>query len=423
MPKYRITEIDATGIVNLDPITNVVYIPGELSSDIDVTSDEYKTLSKPILYSTIKSLNANVEVTEGSNLKDGYKKSLSLSLARHLIRLGMQVLYQGVVKSAGVESFAIDWNNLKDKNLYDIRFLTTGGLVCSNLSEMILCAQNRGDCVALIDHEEGLPTNGFVVNEVTKTGASGVRAFYESLLSAENLESKYAAGFTPWFYLNYNSVVKEDWDFVSDEETPIPACFGYLFAYARSIRNNPTWKAVAGTFRGNIPELLKPTYEYSTADGEILLGRSSSKALTLDDIDNGDEDYDGIGINPILFIRGYGYLIWGNATLNVNDGKFKASSSLSIRQLCTDIKKTAMNAAIRYTFEQNTNILWLNFKSMITPLLDRAQSGEGIESYEMIPIATDNKQRLKARITIVPIFDVEDFDIELILSDSLTINE
>lgn len=498
MPKFKLTEIDNTGSIQLNPITNVVYIPGKASAKMD----------RPELCSSVNDL---AKLASDKGLVD----DLSYKLAKRCLQLGMQVLYQGFLASSSeitwkkgeystpivedsetgiktisimnrvftyddtknklivevevpVESgtpptvsleFAItggaceisasnfiggtghesdvdlifeyipydeeanpqyqtivfdyvnnkvaynwfgipggaiqmtstDWEALNDKALYDIRFLTTGGYPTALDASMITCAKQRGDCIALVDHESG-------VKDVQT-----IRSYLQPFNSSK------AAAFTPWFTSNVS-------DFGSEL---IPPSFGYLFAYARSIQNNPDWYAVAGTFRGSIPELASVEKDYSTAEVEMLQGRAPSKEVELD----GEGDNTGIAINPIAYIRGFGYLIWGNRTLANNEGYTKATSFLNVRNLCSDIVKTCYAAARRYTFEQNSNTLWLNFKHQIQPLLDRMVSGNGIASYTFEQLPTTAKARLKARITITPIEGVEDFELELYLEDSLEVIE
>jgi hypothetical protein len=80
-------------------------------------------------------------------------------------------------------------------------------------------------------------------------------------------------------------------------------------------------------------------------------------------------------------------------------------------------------ASRKYTFEQNTETLWINFQSYITPLLDRMQSGNGILGYTFVKQKTDAKARLKAKLTIIPVEAVEDFDLHVELADSLNVSE
>ena len=402
MPKIKITEIDNTSNGSLSVLDNIVYIPGAAKAKEDA----------PTLYTTVnelsKALAADDKATSGL-IDDG-----SFKLAKRCIQLRLKVLYQGFAykkdSTTELDISDADWEALSDKALYDIRFLTTGAYACPT-SAMVSCAEKRGDCTSLIDLDQA----------TAKSGAAKIREYFDGSSTTDDegkittttgkgasLRSKYASCFVPWFKAT-----------LDENEVSIPGCFGYLFAYARSIQSNPSWYPVAGTFRGTITELSIPDYKFSTADIEILQGRSSSKEVDLDE----EGDNVGCAINPIAYVRGYGYLIWGNRTLLINNGGTTASSFLNIRNLCSDIKKTMWSAARKYTFEQNSNTLWLNFRYQITPLLDRMVSGNGIESYTFERVNTTKKARLAARLSIVPIEGVEDFELEVYLEDSLEVVE
>ena len=100
-----------------------------------------------------------------------------------------------------------------------------------------------------------------------------------------------------------------------------------------------------------------------------------------------------------------------------------ASSFLNVRQLCIDIKKTLYRAARRFTFEPNSDELWFNFKGAITPLLDEMKANQGINGYQVIRVKTNKKALFVARIKIVPIEAVEDFDLTVELADSIEVTE
>lgn len=400
MPKIRITEVDNTGAVQLPSGSNVVYIPGGFTT----TGTETKT--SPKLYFTKNALVEDVETK-------GYTDDLSLKMAKRLLELGLPVLYQGFKVTNG--SISIDWPTLEDRNLYDIRFLTTGGYANPSVN-MVACAAHRGDCVALIDHEDYATYDVATIRDFYETFATNV---YTGR-NADNAPS-FAAGFTPWFHATWTSGEdKVDADF--------PASFGYLLAFARSVKENPIWKAVAGSFRGTIPELKGVKYEYTSAEVEVLAARAASAEVDLD----GANDNVGFAINPIALENPFGYLVWGDRTLRVNEGDttstpingiLKATSQLHSRVLATEINKLLYRAAKKYTFEQNTDILWINFKSEVNPALERMKSGEGIGDFVWKRVATNKKARLAARVTVTPIDAVEDFDLGIYLEDSIDIEE
>jgi len=375
MPKYKITEVDNTGSLTLSEQPNIVYIPGGASAK-----------TEPILCENFDKLD---------NISGVDKTDASFLLAKRLLSLGMQVLYQGFEVSEGEITIAeADWKKLEDKNLYNFRFLTTGAYACPS-AEMVTCATKRGDCVALIDHEK-----------YDSYAVATVRSAFSTYTS------KYAAGFTPWFSA----------DLGASTATSLPGSAGYLLAYARSVQTNPLWKAAAGVFRGRIPELVSVDYNYTSAECDALQGRSNNDPTSASYLDDNVD----FAINPICsrrysgFAGGFNYVLFGNRTLlTPGEDGMKATNFLNVRLLISEISKTLYDASTTYTFEQNSDVLWVNFKALITPLLDKMQAGEGIAGYRLDRIATKAKARLCARITIVPIEAVEDFELEIYLEDSL----
>ena len=271
-----------------------------------------------------------------------------------------------------------------------------------------------------INISEGTGAPTFIINTYYKGlyyssyDAASVRAAFDVIQ-----EGQYAAGFTPSFYTEVS-------DLIVDKESKIqeiPAPFGYLFAYARMIQTYPEWIATAGAVNGVIPELKEPLYYYSDADAQILQGHESGASDSPDDLDDLIEQ--GVAVNPILDEYPFGVVIWGARTLKLNKKAegLKATSFLNIRNLVSTLKKVLRKAARRFTFSQNSDVLWYNFKSMIEPTLEEAKNGNGIEGYLIEQLSTPAKARLKAKITIVPIEPVEDFDLEIVLTDSITVNE
>ena len=132
------------------------------------------------------------------------------------------------------------------------------------------------------------------------------------------------------------------------EMVELPGSFGYLTAMANAIRNGANkWVAMAGATRGSVPMLQSLKEDITQATIDKLQSR------------------EGISINPIATINPFGVLVWGNRTLYNNKlkGNLTSSSFLNIRNLCSDVKKTIWAAARKMTFEQNSDILWLNFNS------------------------------------------------------------
>ena len=296
-------------------------------------------------------------------------------------------------------------DGLADKGNYSIKYLTSGGYPVyeynsnSIVNKMISLAEERGDCVAIIDHTD----NQFREANVALTGS-----LYKTVNDDVTFQTggEYATMFTPWAtYLRTTTDKDSEGLAVKSSSFRMPASFAYLMSLADSIQTNAAWLAVAGASRG-------------------VVGNLASGGMTTD-IPNGAADKmqprQGIAVNAITNIKPYGYTIWGNRTLKKNAENLTATSFLNIRNLVSDVKKTCYRAARSLTFEQNTEVLWVNFKSKIAPTLDRMLSGYGISGYKIIRDTEHEKAAEKAticaKVILYPVYAVEDFYITIVLKD------
>ena len=406
MPHIYINEIDNTVAGSSAENTNVVYIPGvkESGGTIEV--------GKPTLFNKNS---AFLTALTGTSTGTISATNLNALMARELISLGMTVLFEAFTVSPAsgqtqeeAIAQAVDWTKLTDKSLYKIKFLTCGAAsaLVTNTAQsktiaslMLACANKRGDCIALIDHAQTItPTSG-------QTVAQNVYAEFATAGVSTDANAKFGAAFSPWCKFN-----------IGTSGTTLPGSFAFLSAYAKAVQTNPNWYAAAGFLRGQIPGISEPVYKYGDADCAVLQARDITESG-----DFGSNDNKSYAINPISEIDAAGFIIWGNRTLlnNQATGGLTASSLLNVRNLCCDIKKNLYRAARKYTFEQNNDILWVNFCSEISPLLDRALSGGGIRGYKLIKRPTNVKGRLSAVIKIIPIEAVEDFELTVEMVDSI----
>ena len=254
-------------------------------------------------------------------------------------------------------------------------------------SKMITTAAERGDCVAIIDH-----TN----NPARRLVGSG--SVYETVKATSISNAEFATMFTPW--ATYQTVYEAN-------KVPtvqlLPASFAYLTSLAKSLKTNANWLAIAGVARGLVPYIVS----LNTVD-----------RLT-NTIANSYQPRDGVSINPITLIKPYGLTIWGNRTLKDNsaNGNLTATSFLNTRNTVSDVKKVAYTTAKSLLFEQNSNVLWINFKTGIMPLLDQMVTGQGLSGYKIIKGTTTEKAKVVAIIRLYPLYAVEDFDITVRISD------
>ena len=300
-----------------------------------------------------------------------------------------------------------DMNGLADKGNYSIKYLTSGGYPVyeysqnSVVNKMINLAATRGDCVAFIDHtdrpdrEDNIDLKGSVYNKVKSDTAFATKG-------------EFATMFTPWASYNRTTTDKDDeGKNIKSGSVRMPASYAYFNALADSIKTNANWLAIAGSARGIVPNL-------------------ATKGMTTN-IPNGAADAmqprDDVAVNAITNIKPYGWTIWGNRTLknNAEAGNLTATSFLNTRNLISDIKKTAYSVARKLTFEQNNDILWVNFKGLISPTLDRMLRGYGISGYKIVRDTEHEKASEKAtvcaKIILYPVYAVEDFYITIVLKD------
>ena len=300
---------------------------------------------------------------------------------------------------------------LMDKGNYSFKYMTTGGYPVYEYNQgalvqkMLNVAANRGDCVAIIDHTDNINRD----NNIDYSDSLYATVKDDTSWKAHG---EFATMFTPW--ATYNRLTT-DKDYLTNQivtasnKIRMPASFAYLLALADSIKTNANWLAIAGSARGAVLHLA--------ADGMTTV------------IPNGAADKmqprNSIAINPITNINPYGNIIWGNRTLkdNADKGKLTATSFLNIRNLVSDVKKQCYRTARQLTFEQNNDILWINFKALMSPLLDTMLSGYGISGYKMV-IDTDKmrelgypKATLCVKIILFPVYAVEDFYISIVLKD------
>ncbi len=298
---------------------------------------------------------------------------------------------------------------LADKNEYNVKYITSGGypnfLITGNTYDSTLAdkmqdiAYRRGDAVALIDHDynpmrEHIGGNGQSLFEIVNRWADATKGTFATM-------------FTP--YGRYSCVTAP----VNATTQLMPASFGYLLSLAATIKTSHNWLAMAGVSRGMVPNLksLATNILLSNTIAENMqpkFGTATSR----------------FSINAITNVKPYGLTIWGNRTLALLDPKgTTAVNFLNTRNMVSDIKKLAYDTAKKLMFEQNSDSLWLRFKSGVSPLLDQLKSGYGISNYKIIKGTTKyNGQpltngELAAVIKIYPIYAVEYFEITVVMAD------
>ena len=348
-----------------------------------------------------------------------------------------------VLELGGRVVIADTWQDAKDycsdRNQYDVKFiLTKEGQTAiegeepeeakSELAVGLEIVQKRRDCVVIYSKttktyneiEESLLKNKCdYIGVATATDAD--QKFYSD--EVKRSVGKYVLA----FYAEGN-VHQED----SAGRPELDAGKAYILAFLDNVaKGRAEWLAIAGATRGAIPGTYK-------VDG--FLKEDEIDSMQLRTYDKGNP----IAINPIVNMNPWGTRIWGNRTClpNTNvttDGEIAtddggnvaasptdqlvASSFANIRIVLCDIKKAIYKAARQYQFEQNTDVLWVNFTSSVNSLLEQMKSSYGIVGYRWKrDSANEQRGELRAILQVTPIEAVEDFTVTVELKDSLDNN-
>ena len=343
-------------------------------------------------------------------------------IAYQLLGLGYTVLYVNMngktIAALGTDDF---WSALKDKSIYDFRYIVSGLLgnthaintamvklaafVNPTKGSEVSTSNGRGDCTALLDLPKdlykGLKQSDAVVN---------IQSFVFADLTDSSVSNSgsYAAYFAP--FVNYvGEAIKADYN-----NSEFPGSFHYLACAAKAAENYNEWYAIAGYTRGisnyNIDAI-------GCNFGELAVNALEPRFEIEQTLDK--------AVNLIVKIKG-SYYLWGNRTAKKlgekNSDDLQASHFLNVRQLCSTIKKQVYITCRNRSFDPNSDILWINFCNDIRPTLEKMKADQGITDYKFIKMKTNQKAMLKAKIRIVPIEAVEDFDITLTLENSLAGN-
>lgn len=329
-----------------------------------------------------------------------------------------------------------------DRNQYDIKFILAKegetaiadgepDAAKSELEVALTIAQKRKDCAVIYSKTTS------TYNEIEQ-GLLKAKCNYIGSAAASDADQKFYSDEVKTPVGKYVLPFYAEGDVHEDYVTGRPvldAGKGYILAFLDNIaKGRAEWLAIAGSTRGAIPGSYK-------VDGYLKEEEIDTMQLRTYD---STEDAPNIAINPIVNMNPWGTRIWGNRTClpNTNvttDGEIAAddggnvaksptdqlvaSSFANIRIAICDIKKAIYKAARRYQFEQNTDVLWVNFTSSVNSLLEEMKSSYGIIGYRWKrDSANEQRGELRAILQVTPIEAVEDFTVTVELKDSLDNN-
>ena len=409
---YGILEVEnaTTSYYKLSPVTNITDLLEKSAAETVPAQYTPKTGINIICVSDLTKLgNDGIQFEHKGN-----------QIAYELLGLGFPIIYKKIQPGCTAENFssANFWECFRDRSLYNFRYIMTGWAkeqainiaACNVLTTIVNFDNNislenadtygnnngRGDCTALCDFsEDGIVKTS--LSQLVKTTGEAINA-----LSG----NKYTAILGPRVIYNMTDAEAKLFE-GGDSAKTFPASFHYLACLANALSTYNEWYAIAGYTRGIAARTVTAT---TIKYGDIANNTLAPRVLN---------SYVEKAANLVCYDHG-SYILKGNRTaMSLNTSGLKYSHFLNIRQLCTTIKKRLQSICAQLAYDPNSDLLCHNFVAAITPTLDTMKADQGISGYKITKVTTSTKGVLKAKIRIVPIEAVEDFEIDLSLEDSL----
>ena len=373
-------------------IGNQTVTKGDENGAYLTVSGEYANKSKYIRVSAVNSQTLDYLSTDGItvNSSGGASYSGSLPIADSgsfygatgkVVQGATDTYFSSIAdgtKSQGLEggNYTDAISILGNKDEYVFNIISAPGLIrtftdhTTAVDSIISLAEDRGDCIAVIDVEE----YGSTVSAVTSAAAS--------------LNSSYAATYWPWLQTQ-SATGKNEY---------VPASVVIPGVYAFTDGAAAPWFAPAGLTRGGIPTVIQ---------AERKLTRSQRDSLY------------NANVNPIATFPGSGISVFGQKTLQK---KSSALDRVNVRRLLIALKKFVGDVSRELVFEQNTNVTRNKFLAQVNPYLTSVVEQQGLFAYRVVMDDTNNtsdvidRNQLIGQILIQPARTVEyvvlDFTIE-----------
>ena len=251
------------------------------------------------------------------------------------------------------------WDIYRDPERVDVNILIQGsqptysprndliGDIVAIQNNMADIAQQRMDCIAVLD-----------VPETEQQLADAVAYRRQEL----NLDSSYAAIYTPDLRI---------YDRYNDIQLFVPPSGYVAAAYARTDYKYETWFAPAGMNRGDLR--ISSIREIYNLGGRDTLADSQ--------------------INPVRFIPGSGYKIWGADTLQ---SMASALSNVNVRRLLNHIEKSISIAALYSVFNPHDEVLRAFLVDLCERFLQPIKEGRGLYWFKVVCDESNNPPEIVA---------------------------
>lgn len=212
---------------------------------------------------------------------------------------------------------------------------TTGNSIITSMTNM---AEDRGDCIAIVD------MSAFGNNVATV------------ISNATSVDSSYAATYYPWVQISAPNTGKLTW---VPPSTIIPSVYAY------NDRVGAPWFAPAGFTRGGL-SVIQAERKLSPSDRDTLYAGK---------------------VNSLATFPGQGVVAYGQKTLQK---KASALDRVNVRRLLIELKSYIGQIANGLVFEQNTAATRNRFLRQVNPYLDSIQQRQGVYAYKVVMDESNN---------------------------------
>lgn len=281
---------------------------------------------------------------------------IKLSGGADISEANLTQLYSGI---------ALSYAFIKDKLLYNPKYLTTGGFCQTEdttthsamIDKMLELSQLRQDCLALVDLQIGLSNGEQYQTLMTKYG-------YTQSSATQILPAAVACG--PWYY----TLVGTDYMWM-------PGSFAYLSVVGANLSvGGKTYTPKAGIQNGKLNYVTRTEFDI----GSDLIEEWQAAEV--------------VNINPIVRMQGGNYMIAGNSTLLIKDeDEENLYSEASATMAIIEIKRLAYNTATEYQYMYNSVEAFENFSLEIANKLNAMQSEGAIYKYDIINNSSNDEPR------------------------------
>ena len=251
-------------------------------------------------------------------------------------------------------------------------------------SEMRNLVETRQDCIALFDVPYDYDTT-LIVD-------------YSALLN-----TSYGTIHHPWCWVQHPTI--------ASKQIRMSPSYIFLYTFLSNLIDNvdsQKWFPPAGVKRATARVVKRPDYEI----GSVILNMWQNDNISR--------------VNPIMKLKQYGYVIYGQyTTLQAIDlYTHSALESLNVRLISNVVKKKIFDVCLNLAFEPNTSTLWLKFYAQMDEFLRYMKYNDGVYDYKIkmdeSTVTTDdiNHLRCPGKVWIAPTRTAEFFDIDFIITEA-----